>query len=437
MPTDLLQLRGQVEIQAAAGGDQKPPCVSIFAYGGDVMTVPGFGPTMIDLTGLDASHPVQILAEHRDSIDGLLGTGAATKTKTDLRVDGTLTRANPLTERIVAMSKDGVSFSASVGVQPLEREFVHEGNKVSANGRTITAPRGGMVFVKRGTLRETSLVAIGADASATVSIAVSKSVKGKKMSDETTTTEVPNEMKAAWDREGLTDSERILARWNGATFTESNIRQQTERFLHAALGGKLSFADFDREVLKAQLRDTELKMIRAERPKAPAIHSSGHDTGAENGDVLQASLLLHLGHEELSVKALGEPATVQARRLRLNSLHDIMRAGLQQQGVEVPAGRDSMIRAAFSTNTIPGILSNVANKISTESYRAAPSVARTIARKLTANDFKDHTGYRLTADATFDEVGNAGEIKHGSLGESSFSFKVATHARMFGLTRQV
>lgn len=113
-----------------------------------------------------------------------------------------------------------------------------------------------------------------------------------------------------------------------------------------------------------------------------------------------------------------------------------MRASLQQQGVEVPAGRDAMIRAGFSTNTIPGILSNVANKISTEAYRAAPSVARMVARKLTANDFKDHTGYRLTADATFDEVGSAGEITHGSLGESSFTFKVATHARMFGLTRQ-
>jgi len=133
---------------------------------------------------------------------------------------------------------------------------------------------------------------------------------------------------------------------------------------------------------------------------------------------------------------LGEQTTESARRLHLNSLHDIMRAALQQAGVEVPAGRDSMIRAAFSTNSVSGILSNTANKISTDSYRAAPSVARVVARKLTANDFKDHTGYRLTADATFDEVGNAGEIKHGSLGESSFTFKVATHARMFGLTRQ-
>ena len=446
MPPDLLQFSAPIELQAASD-QSKPVRISIRAYTGDAMNVPGFGPTVIDLPGLDVSHPVQILAEHKDSIDGLLGTGTATKTRSDLQVHGTLTRANPMTERILAMSKDGVSFAASVGVQPIEREIIREGQTVSANGRTITAPRGGMVFVKRGVLRETSLEAIGADASASVAIAASAKrrligtrqlTESELLSPENVArvnASLPNEMRCAWDRDGLSDAERIEARLERFRRDFPETGEIGRGMVRAAASGTLDWPSAEREILRAENRALQSRAFRAELPKAPAIHSSRSDAGSDE-DMLQASLLLHMGHEQIAVKALGEQTTESARRLHLNSLHDIMRAALQQAGVEVPAGRDSMIRAAFSTNSVSGILSNTANKISTDSYRAAPSVARVVARKLTANDFKDHTGYRLTADATFDEVGNAGEIKHGSLGESSFTFKVATHARMFGLTRQ-
>jgi hypothetical protein len=48
---EILLSSAEVEIQATAG---KPPSVSIVAYTGGLMTVPGWGPVAIDLAGLDA-----------------------------------------------------------------------------------------------------------------------------------------------------------------------------------------------------------------------------------------------------------------------------------------------------------------------------------------------------------------------------------------------
>jgi hypothetical protein len=425
---DLLQFAGEVSIQAAADGS-KTPRVNIVGYTGGLMSIPGWGNIAVDLQGLDASGQIAILADHDASLPGIVGHGTARIVGNQLLVSGELPQVTDAAKQIVELAKGGFAFQASVGVQPITRERIEAGASVTINSQTLTAGGTGLTLIRSGKLKEISIVALGADGNTSVSVAAS--LKGKKMT--LSTSETSGDIKAAWDQPGLTETERVLARWNGMTFNDSNIRQQTERFLNAALGGSLTFADFERELLQARVRDLELKNIRADRPNAPAIQTSERNI---TESTLEAALLCHLGHENVSAKMLGDAVTQGARNLGLHSVHDIMRASLQHDGVATPIGRNEMIRAAFSTNSVAGILGNVANKISLEAYRAIPSVARVISKKLTANDFKTHTGYRLTGNATFEEVGNGGEIRHGTLGEASFSYKVATFAKMFGLTRQ-
>ena len=63
MIDELLLSAAEVEIQATG----KPTTVSIVAYTGGLMTVPGWGPVAIDLAGVDASaDQIGILADHRD-----------------------------------------------------------------------------------------------------------------------------------------------------------------------------------------------------------------------------------------------------------------------------------------------------------------------------------------------------------------------------------
>ena len=71
---DLLLTGGRVEI-AAAG---KPPTVTILTYSGNLLKVPGWGPAMIDLAGLDLSAcQVGILADYDATLKGIIGHGRA------------------------------------------------------------------------------------------------------------------------------------------------------------------------------------------------------------------------------------------------------------------------------------------------------------------------------------------------------------------------
>lgn len=69
---DLLLTGASVEISAAA----KRPTINVLAYSGGLMNVPGWGPIVIDLSGLDLSSPqVSLLADHDASLNGIVGHG--------------------------------------------------------------------------------------------------------------------------------------------------------------------------------------------------------------------------------------------------------------------------------------------------------------------------------------------------------------------------
>lgn len=100
----LLLTGGPVEI-AAAG---KPPTVTILAYSGNLMNVPGWGPIVIDLAGLDLSaSQVRILADHDASLKGIVGHGQALVRDGNLIVSGTIAAATDAAQPIVALAKIG------------------------------------------------------------------------------------------------------------------------------------------------------------------------------------------------------------------------------------------------------------------------------------------------------------------------------------------
>jgi hypothetical protein len=180
----------------------------------------------------------------------------------------------------------------------------------------------------------------------------------------------------------------------------------------------------------------EAEVIKATLPKGPAIHASSRDLGGDEDTLLRAAATLHLAGDGATEKIYGERVAEGARRLGARSIIGICEAGLRMRGENVPRNSHELLKASFSTLNLPGILGDSANKILQNEYRQLPSVARTTCRKLSASNFKTTTGYRLGANATFEELGDGGEIKHGTLDESSFTFKLATYAKMYALTRQ-
>jgi hypothetical protein len=438
--SDLLFTAGPIDIQAASPTD-KPAKVSILAYTGGIVKIGGWGPVVFDLDGLDIGGSVRLLAEHDASLNGLIGSGSATVRNGKLYIDGALTRANETARRIIELSHD-VPFEASVGVDPSEVQRLSPGEYVTVNGQRHQAPPSGLAVIRKGKLREVSVLPLASDSRTTVSIAAKRGGKDSPMPDETTTTTpttppVPDSMKAAWEQPGLSAPERVLARWHGASFAEPAIRAQSEKYLTAALADTLTFDQFDAEMLRAQLRDSELQRIRAERPAPNPIHGSNRGGPADELATLEGAMLIHLGKESLGEKTLGAPTMQAARDLRCTSLNDLMRCALRFDHVEHRGtSPDSLIRAAFSTHSLTTILTNTGNKILLNAYNTFPSVARLLAKKLTANDFKSHTAFKVTGAVNLEEVGPGGEIHHGTLSQQAFAYQVSTYARMLALTRQ-
>lgn len=437
MSDALIRFDGVCEITAVARGDKRPS-VSVIAYDGGEIRLPGWGIVVVDLSAADVSGQIPILANHGEQMDDIAGQGQASIRDGKILVSGVLTDATPAGQRAIALARSGVMPQASIGFMPTRRESVRAGQTVVVNGRTFKAGDEGLTVIRAGKLREISLVPVGANAGTEVTIAAQQRNRDMAKTPHLTeeqieNVEIPNECRHPWDREGLTTQQRILARWNGTQFSNPAIRQQLEPVMVRAASGEVDFTTFENAILKAQLRDVELRRLHDELPRGPAIHGSQRDLTTPR--TIEAALLCHMGHEELAVKTLGEHAVEAGKMMRATHMLDLCKASLQAAHREIPSSRDEMIRASFSTTELAGTLGAASNKIVMESYATVPSVARVVARKLSANDFKTHTGYRMTGDSKFDEVGPGGEIHHGTLGESSFTFQIATYAKMFGLTR--
>ena len=59
---DLMLAASEAAIEAS--GEPNRPCISILAYAGGIMRVPGWGDLALDLDGIDASGRIALLADH-------------------------------------------------------------------------------------------------------------------------------------------------------------------------------------------------------------------------------------------------------------------------------------------------------------------------------------------------------------------------------------
>lgn len=340
---DILLAGGPVEIKAAG----KTPTVFILAYGGGLMTVPGWGPLVIDLAGLEISASqigtaegglselpleaateassrvhhgrlIPILADHDSTLKGIVGHGRASVRGGKLVVAGTIAPSSEAARQIIELAKTGFGFQASVGVSPTEYERIRPGETVEANGRTIKAPATGFLHVKAGALREVSIVAIAADRDTSVSIAASE--RSSMTTETTLTAEELREQAAA-------ETQRIHA-------------------IRTVCDGR--FGDIEARAIRENWtrERAELEVLRASRPKPPAVYAGRHPA---NGQVIEAAILAHMGCESLAEQHLGPQTAQQARDLRATNLVDLCRAALLADGKDVPHGREAMIRAALST----------------------------------------------------------------------------------------
>lgn len=433
-----LTFTADCQIRAVA---DKPARVSIVAYSGGPMRLPGLGNTVVDLAGMGLA-AIPLLADHDNHLGSIAGSGTPSVDAGRLLVAGTLARGTAAANQILALHASGVSLQASIGAEVLASQFIDPGKSIAVNGRTIVVPAGGITFVTKSQLREVSFVAAGADSQTSVSIAARR----KKMDFTTWGREM---LGAAFDSMDSDQLANLHANYVGRGDAIPADFTATASLIQA--GAELDPEERRLRAIERSLgREERIAKLEATIPMAHTVSASPRAIGDVN--VLTAALCLAGGinqpEKHFNERVL-DAADRIGRGLGLQSL--LMQAACaagyrSHPGEYINVGNIQRVLTAafapqiqasgFSTLAISNVLSNVANKMLLDGFTEMPSEWRSIAAIKSVNNFKDHTFVRLLDSLEYEEVGAAGEIKHGTLGDDTMTARASTFAKMLTITRQ-
>ncbi|MCA9222872.1 MAG: hypothetical protein KDA71_21280, partial [Planctomycetales bacterium] len=168
-----LQLTATAIIDVASASEEGStptlPRFRMVAYTGSPMRIAGWRyPVIIDLAGLaipSQSRPI------RFSHDPTSGVGHTDSIRIDggqLVATGIVSRDTAAAREVVASSKNGFPWQASVGASVDEFEFVKERQTLIVNGQEHAGP---IIVVRKSTLSEISFVDLGADGQTSATVA--------------------------------------------------------------------------------------------------------------------------------------------------------------------------------------------------------------------------------------------------------------------------
>jgi hypothetical protein len=426
MKNSKLNLTANFSIEAAQaiGENEKPKNrrFSMTAYTGGPMMLDGWKyPVVIDLQGLStgsSSRPIFI--SHNQDIDDLLGqTDHVDIVENNLIAVGEILGDSPRVLRVVTLADKGFNWQASIGARADQVEFIKAGQNISVNGKDFTGP---LNIARKATLGEISFVTLGADNNTSATIAANH--------QEHTMENIEN-------KETTKKEETTINAESAVADIRTAAAAETARI--AAIK-KICGSKYDDIEAKAiaegwDQSKCELEVLRASRPTVNIITSQKITATPK---VFEAIALMSSGIQAGRLEKLYDVQTLEAAdKLRGIGIQEYCE---QICGMQLPRFRrdaSAWLSAAFSTASLPGILSNVANKMLLEGYSYIEDTWRKICKIASVNDFKEHSRYRMTGSFKFEQVGPDGELKHGKVDEQKYGQKADTHGIMFALTRQM
>lgn len=484
-----------VEIIAASGdGAQSVPTFKIIAYnGGELRTaayMQKFGmPVVIDLAGLSYSTSITANMDH----DPTQRVGHVTEKTNDGRqliLAGVVSGTGAAAREVVDNAARSYPWQASVEAQPIgPLEEIRAGQTVVVNGRTIVGPA---KIARKSRLFGVAFLARGADESTSVSIAASAAELSKELdmkfeewivamgfvaADLTPVQTAALQKKydaeikaSAIDPEIQAKGVKFDVAGLQVAFIKSDLAidaaassfagtVETVKLNEIKAAGMVALSKLKNTALTEEWAPTryEVEVIKAEyamkadmlantRPRGPAIHS--RDNSSVSGEVVEAAACKVLG---LEIEASYKPGVLESahRNFRNIGLQEMFILAAQQNGyngrhrvntdnireVLMYALPQTPIHAASSTVSLSGILSNIANKMLLAGFMEEDQTWREFSDIKPVSDFKTHTSYRMLDDMEYEKLGPNGEIKHGKVGEESFTRSADTFAKMFALTR--
>ena len=460
----------------AAGGKPK---VAGIAYSGGKMNLPGWKhPVVVDLAGMEIPDTVPLLANHENRTESRVGMISASVKDNTLEITGEIVSENDDAKNIVAQSKAGADWQLSIGADVKDCELVQ--GKREVNGQEVEGP---FYHIKKSVLREVSIVAVGADAHTAMRVTAQFNIANPNLNEgeKNTMSEAQKETKAvtaaaepakaepekkveaaaptapAAEPEKKPDTAKAEAVPAAITASAPDVTATAREAAVAAVKAERErvsaiqsicageFPEIEKEAISAGwtpevVTKKVLETIRAERPAANVnISVKTAPEGGELRKTIEAAMCLRVGVSADQLEKTYGAQTVEAGMRDMDMpLRQLLIECMKMDGIPYSRGFDNeTIRAAFSSVSLPGILSNVANKKLLQSYEAQPIIATKLCSTGDLNDFKENDRFRLTDVGDLLPIAPDGEIKDGGLIEESAKNQLDTYGKRFCLTRKM
>ena len=480
-----------LEITAAKEGGGKHKVAGL-AYSGGKMRLFGWSkPVVVDLAGMTVPESVPLLANHENHTLGRVGVVTAKAEGGRLAIEGDIVAGGELAEAIVEQGKAGADWQLSIGAEVEAAELVQEGKR-KVNGVEHEAP---FYHVTKSTLREVSVVAVGADRSTHMTVTAQLQLKGNSIMEPEVTNKETKPVAAAAPAtpptataSAPTDNPKPVAAAAPAqpaeapkTVVAAAPAAQPAQQVQAAASAAPNPAPRQPSIQMPDAKAIAAEAVKAERDRVTMVKSvcgsefpeieakaiaEGWDRNTVNEAVLKAyrakqptttppsvtvkktgmtaktleaalSLRAGIGTDELA-KSMGDETVEAAMKDADIPLQGVLAECMRLEGMDVPRTFDNAgIKAAFSTVSLPGILSNVAQKKLLQAYRAQPIIATRLCTSADLSDFKENQRFRLTDIGDLKPVGADGEIKDGGVSEEKAVNQLDTYAKKFCLTRKM
>lgn len=445
-----------LEITAAKDGGKHK--VAGLAYGGGKMRLFGWSkPVVVDLSGMTVPDTVPLLANHENHTLGRVGLVSVKAGDGRLAIEGEIVAGGELAEAIVSQGKAGADWQLSIGAEVEAAELVQEGRR-KVNGAEHEAP---FYHVTKSTLREVSVVAVGADRSTHMTVTAQLQLKGNSIMEPEVTNKETKPVEAAAPATPTAtpaavpkDAPKTVAAAavpetpaepapDAKAIAAEAVKAERDRvtMIKSVCGSE--FPEIEAKAIaegwdRNTVNEAVLKAYRAKQPTTTPPSVTVKKTGMTE-KTLEAALALRAGIDgDTLAKDMGEETVEAAQKDADMPLAGLLAECMRLEGMSVPRTFDNAgIKAAFSTVSLPGILSNVAQKKLLQAYRAQPIIATRLCTSADLSDFKENQRFRLADIGDLKPVGADGEIKDGGVSEEKAVNQLDTYAKKFCLTRKM
>lgn len=405
-----IKLDSGVEFIQAADGQSAPAGKKfrIVAYtGAQIRQGWSREPVVIDMAGMQLPATVPVVLGHDYSLGSILGQGRPFIEAGQLIVEGEILASNANADQVRALAAAGYVFQASVGADVRRHQKVDAEGVTQVNGAAHVGP---VRVVKASALREVSFVTLGADAATSVAIAAEEVAEESVMADNASekpadVVETPVEVTAsvAVEAKPEVDHTEVIA----------SLTKKVEQM-------------------------EKLIATRDERPAAPAVHVAQPTN--RSPEVIEAAFALQGNlpnvEKQYDAKVLEAAGKIQ----RTTSLGEVLLSAAEEGGYTgsrrlTAATLQPILKAAWATHSISGILSATVNKFLLAGFNGVESSWRSISSVRSVNDFKALTSYRLNGGMKFEKVAPGGELKNAAVSDESRTISAETYGIMTSVTR--